>query len=67
MKIRKEDTVCQFYGNIYKNLILKYNTSPLSSLAWCEEEAYSVTEMENNLRLFEKSQISLKVNSSDVC
>ena len=49
-----------------ENLILDCNRSVLSILAWCQNEAYSVNEMENNLCLFEKSQIQLNLNNSGV-
>ena len=46
---------------ILKKYLEKFDIKPsrlvLSVLAWCENEAYSETGMENNLHLFVKSQM----------
>ena len=47
-------------------MILNRNRLVLSIPAECENEAYSATEMENDLRLFDKSRILVKLNNSGV-
>ena len=47
--------------SVLKQYLEKIDIKPsrlvLSVLAWCEKKAYSETGMENNLRLFVKSQL----------
>ena len=46
---------------VLKWYLEKFDIKPsgvvLSVLAWCEKEAYSVTGMENNLRLFSHGSV----------
>ena len=40
--------------------------SVLSVLTWCKKEAYLATRLENNLSLFDKLCIQVKLNNNDI-